>query len=338
MIVRLLPINEMDKLVKDFPNFYHSTDWLKAIEESYDLQPFIIALMDGKKILNAIPFILIKSNFFGKKLVSVPYGDYGGFLFSDVKVDWLLKKLDDLSRENDVDYVEIRDTNTKLERSLESFETKFTYYRFMLNLNRSLNDIWKSLDKKVRNSIRKAEKNHVKVVEASRKDLEYFYNLYLKTMKKLGSPPHSFDFFDNVFKFCSKNMKLLFAEYEDKKIAASIFFLHKKKIYYWKNASDEEYLYLRPNDLILFRMIEWGQKNNYESLDFGRARKHTGGFLFKKRWGGDIKEMKYYYKIYKDCEIPDPEEEKYKFLGGLWKSLPIFLIKRLGPKIRKNFP
>jgi len=51
-----------------------------------------------------------------------------------------------------------------------------------------------------------------------------------------------------------------------------------------------------------------------------------------------MKELKYYYRVYKDCEIPDPEEEKYKFLGGLWKSLPIFLIKRFGPKIRKNFP
>jgi len=284
MIIKLLSINKMSKLVKDFPNFYHSANWIKAIKESYNLQPFIIAMMDKKKILNVIPFFLIEGNFFGKKLVSVPYGDYGGFLFSDVKVDWLLKKLEDVARENDVDYVEIRNPDTKLEKSLESFETKFTYYRFMLNLNRSMNDIWKSFNKKVRNSIRKAEKSNVKVVKGNRNDLKEFYRLYLNTMKKLGSPPHSFDFFDNVFKFCSNNVKLLLAEHHKKKIAASIFFVHKKKIYYWKNVSDEKHLHLRPNDLILFRMIEWGQKNDYDSLDFGRARMHTGGFLFKKRW------------------------------------------------------
>jgi len=338
MIVKLLSINQMNKLVKDFSNFYQSINWIKAIEESYGLQPFIIALMEEKKILNAISFFLIKSNFFGKKLVSMPYGDYGGFLFSDVKVDWLLKKLEDVAKENDVDYVEIRDPDTKLEKSLESFETKLTYYNFTLNLNMSMDGIWKSFDKKVRNSIRKAEKNHVKVVKGSRKDLEEFYRLYLKTMKKLGSPPHSFDFFDNVFKFCSKNIKLLFAEHDDKKIAASIFFLYKKKIYYWKNVSDGKYLYLRPNDLILYKMIEFGQRRHYEELNFGRAKMYTGGFLFKKRWGGKMEELKYYYRIYKDCEIPDPEEEKYKSLGRLWKSLPIFLIKRLGPMIRKNFP
>jgi len=60
--------------------------------------------------------------------------------------------------------------------------------------------------------------------------------------------------------------------------------------------------------------------------------------LFKKRWGGAMKGLKYYYRSYKEREIPDPEEEKYKFLGKLWKSLPTFLIKRLGPNIRKNFP
>jgi len=333
MIVKLLSTDKMSKLVKDYPNFYNSTNWIKTIEKSYDLKPFIIALINDKKILNAIPFFLIKSNFFGRKLISMPYGDYGGFI-SVSKIDWVLKKLEDIAKENNLDYIEIREPELKL----ESFETKVTYYNFVLGLKRPLDDIWKSFDKKVRNSVRKAEKSHVKVVEGSGRDLEEFYRLYLNTMKKLGSPPHSFDFFNNVFKFCSKNVKLLFAEHDDKKIAASIFFLHKKKIYYWKNVSKEEYLHLRPNDLILYKMIEWGQKKKFESLDFGRARMHTGGFLFKKRWGGKMKELKYYYRLYKDCEIPDPEEEKYKFLGNLWKSLPIFLIKRLGPKIRKNFP
>jgi len=338
MIIKLLSINEMSNLVKDSSNFYNSTNWIKAIEESYNLKPFIIALMDDKKILNVIPFFFLKSKFFGSKLISLPYGDYGGFLFSDVKVEWILKKLDDIAKENDVEYVEIREQNVEFGKHLKSFETKFDYYTFVINLNQSIENIWKSFDKKVRNSIRKAEKNNVKVVDGDKKDLEEFYKLYLNTMKKLGSPPHSFKFFDNVFKFCSDNVKLLFAEYENKKIAASIFFSHKKKIYYWKNVSEEQYLYLRPNDLILFKMIEWGQKKNFESFDFGRSRMYTGGFLFKKRWGGKMNELKYHHRVYKDCEIPDPEKEKYKSLGRIWKSLPIFIIKRLGPMVRKNFP
>jgi len=336
MIVKLLSTDDIKP--EDVSNFYHSTNWIKAIEESYKIKPFIIGLVDNKKLINVIPFFLIKSNFFGSKLVSLPYGDYGGFLFSNLKVDWILKKLDDIAKENDVDYVEIREPNIKFGKNLKSFEAKFQYHTFVLNLDQPIGDIWKSFDKKVRNSIRKAEKNHVKIVKGNKKDLEEFYRLYLNTMKKLGSPPHSFEFFDNVFKFCSKNVKLFFAEHDNKKIAASIFFLYKKKIYYWKNVSNEEYLYLRPNDLILYRMIEWGHRRDYESLDFGRARMHTGGFLFKKRWGGKMKELNYHYKLFKDIEIPDPEKEKYKFLGRFWKSLPIFLIKRLGPMVRKNFP
>ncbi len=331
MIVKLLSTDNIKS--EDVTNFYHSANWIRVIEKSYDLKPFIVGITDNKKTINAIPFILIKSNLFGRKLVSMPYGDYGGFISAN-KVDWILKKLEDIAQENNVDYVEIREPNL----NLESLETKITYYNFILNLKRRLDDIWKSFDKKVRNSIRKAEKSNVKVVDGKRKELKEFYRLYLDTMKKLGSPPHSFDFFDNVFKFCSKNVKLFFAEYDNKKIAASIFFLHKKKIYYWKNVSNENYLYLRPNDLILFKMIEWGHRREYESFDFGRARMHTGGFLFKKRWGGKMKELNYYYKLYKNVEIPDPEKEKYKFLGRFWKSLPIFLIKKLGPVIRKNFP
>jgi FemAB-related protein (PEP-CTERM system-associated) len=338
MIIRTLTVEEIGKLLKpeNFANFYQSTNWMRTIKESYKFTPFYMTLFDNEKILNAIPFFFIKSIFLGKKFVSMPYGDYGGFLFSDINADWIIKELENLARKNNVDYVEIRELDLKLEKNLKSFEKK-TYVNFTLNLNKSLEDIWASFDKKVRNSIRKAEKNNVKVIEGDRKDLEEFYRLYIKTMKKLGSPPHSFEFFDNVFKFCSNNIKLLFAVCDNKKIAASIFFLHNKKIYYWKNVSEYEFLNLRPNDLILYKMIEWGQKKNYESLDLGRSRENEGGYLFKKRWGGKMSELKYYYRLFKDVEIPDPEEEKYKFLGNIWKILPIFLIKRLGPMIRKNF-
>ncbi len=339
MIIRTLTTEEIMKMLKpeDFTNFYQSINWIRAIEGSYEFTPFFMAIIDNEKILNAIPLFFIKSNFFGKKFVSMPYGDYGGFLFSDTKVEWIIKELENLAIKNHVDYLEIRELDLKLENSLRTFEKNLTYLNFALNLKRSLEDIWKSFDKKVRNSIRKAEKSNVKVVEGSSKDLTEFYSLYLKTMKKLGSPPHSFKFFDNVFKYCSKNVKLLFAVYEGKKIAASIFFLHNKKIYYWKNVSDLEYLNLRPNDLILYKIIEWGQKKNYESLDLGKARMNSGGFLFKSRWGANTNEIKYYYRLFKDVEIPDPEEEKYRFLGRLWKILPIFVIKKLGPIIRKNF-
>jgi FemAB-related protein (PEP-CTERM system-associated) len=339
MMVESLSTEEVMDFIKleNVSNFYHTFGWMKAIEESYGLKPVILALLDDKKILNVIPFFLLESKFFGKKLVSLPYGDYGGLLF-DFKVDWILKKLDDIAKETDVDYVEIREPNVKFWKHFKSFKTEFKYYTFILNLDKPLEEIWKSFDKKVRNSIRKAEKNNVRVIEGSRKDLGEFYKLYLRTMKKLGSPPHSFNFFDNVFKFCSKNVKLLFAEYEDRKIAASIFFLHKKRIYYWKNVSDDEYLHLRPNDLILYRMIEFGQKRKYESLDLGRTRVNTGTFLFKKRWGGRMEELKYFFKVYREREIPDPEVKKFKFLGKIWSFFPTFFTRRVGPSIRKNFP
>jgi hypothetical protein len=85
-------------------------------------------------------------------------------------------------------------------------------------------------------------------------------------------------------------------------------------------------------------MIEFGQKRKYESLDLGRTRMNTGTFLFKKRWGGRMKELKYFFKVYRECEVPDPEAKKFKFLGKVWSFLPTFLTRRVGPSIRKNFP
>ena len=46
MIVKLLPTDDIK--LEDVSNFYHSMNWIKAIEESYKLKPLIIAVIDNK--------------------------------------------------------------------------------------------------------------------------------------------------------------------------------------------------------------------------------------------------------------------------------------------------
>ena len=68
MIVKLLSTNDIKS--EDVSNFYHSSNWIEAIEESYDVKSFIIGLMDNKKIINVIVAHII-TNFPSKVFFSL---------------------------------------------------------------------------------------------------------------------------------------------------------------------------------------------------------------------------------------------------------------------------
>jgi len=321
------------------PSFYHSAQWLSALENSYKNKLLLVAVNENGKLLNTMPVFLIKSKLFGNKIVSLPYCEYGGPTIADRKsFDRMLKEVEQLGEKHNVDYVEIRSPNEKLESTIKAngFVRKFNYCTFVLDLKKPLDKMWRSFDKKVRNSVRKAEKNNVKVVDEL--DVDTFYKLHSKTMKKLGSPQHPKKLFKNLVRFCKPNVKIVFAKYNNKKIAASFFFLYNKKIYYWKNASDEKFLHLRPNDLILYKTIEWGQKNGYKFLDMGRTTEGTGTYLFKRRWGGKKVELKDFYKLRKKIELADVHSKKYELFISLWKKIPSFVTNIAGPHVRRNFP
>jgi lipid II:glycine glycyltransferase (peptidoglycan interpeptide bridge formation enzyme) len=306
---------------------FHNPKWPESVRKVYGIKNFSI-----KEKNSEIVFFLIPK--FGKKLVSIPYCDYGGFDL--VAWNFNFRELNKIAKKHKVDYVEIRGPRKILEKKLEKhkFVNYETYDLFSLKLGDTEKVLWDSLDKKVRNSVRKANKSGLIVRKSN--DLKAFYKLYKKTMKRHGSPHHSLKFFKEIHK--NFRTKFMFAEKDGKKIAVSLFIIGNKKIYYLVNASAIEYLAMNPNDLIIHEMALWGIKNNFDSIELGRSRPNDGTHFFKKKWSNEKGEIKYYVKFYKKKDVPDPKSKKYVGLRRVWVSLPMFVTNFLGPKIRKYFP
>ena len=310
---------------------YHTSEWSNLLKETYGYKMFWLS--EGEALL---PLALVNSFIFGNRLLSLPFSDYGGpcaQITENVQV--LLSRSDRLAQELGVDFLEIRapdkryfDTFTAL-----GFLRRDDYYTFILPLQRKLEELWKGIGDKNRNMVRRAERSNVKVVPAqSEADLRVFYKLYLKTMKKLGSPPEPYKFFSRLWDiFYPDNLLLPMAVYHEKCIAAGIFFLHNGCIHHAYGCSLREYLTLSPNDLIQWHIIHWGHEKGWEYLDFGRTRKSAGTWLFKKRWGGEPVVMPYFYRFYKR-ELKQRQEIEYEWLAKLWRLLmPEFLAERIGP-------
>jgi lipid II:glycine glycyltransferase (peptidoglycan interpeptide bridge formation enzyme) len=156
-------------------------------------------------------------------------------------------------------------------------------------------------------------------------------------MKKLGSPPQSYNYFSNMWKmFYPKYLMIPMATHENKCIAAGIFFLYNHTIHHAYSCNIKEFLNIAPNDLIQWWMIKWGNEHGYNNLDSGRTRAGAGNVLFKKRWGGKCVTMPYFYKFFK-YELQERQEIKYNRLSNLWsKYMPDFAANRIGPWIIKQ--
>ena len=315
---------------------YHLYEWGTLLNEVHGHK--LIYLEEDK---GGFPLAYVKSYIFGNRLISLPFADYGGPCTTDEKTgDKLVAKAESAAKELNVDFIEIRAPSKQHFKILENhgFIKRNDYVTFILHLDKERDELWKNLEKENRTAVRKAKKNNIKITEVKNKsDLKIFYTLYLKTMKKLGSPPQSYKFFEMVWDlFYPQNLKILFAIYDNKCIASALFFKHKDTIHYSYGCSLREYAKFRPNNLLFWTLIEWGCENGFKYLDFGRTRENSGVWLFKKKWGGELVTMPYFYKFYKK-ELKERQEIEYEKVSDLWgKYMPEFVANKIGPWIIKQ--
>lgn len=329
---------EWDELVKscDSSTIYHLYEWGTLLREVLGHKLVYLQEDDG-----VFPLALIKSPIFKNRLISLPFADYGGPCSqSKETADKLVLACQKAAQELGVNFIEIRCPDSQYFEvfSKQGFVRRDEYLTFELQLDGKIEELWNSIGERKKKQVRKAERTGVEVVEATEKaELKAFHRLYQKTMKKLGSPPQPYAFFERMWDlFYPQNMRVFMAKYEGKCIANKLVFLHNNIIHQAYKSSLKEYLRLRPNDLIQWHLIKWGNEHGFKHLNFGRTREDEEGVLFKKQWGGEVVNMPYFYRFY-GKELSERQEIQYRRVVGLWsKYMPEFIANRIGPWIIKQ--
>ena len=301
-------------------------------------------------LVGGLPLIHVKSLFFGDRLISLPFCEYGGPLLAHASTEdqvshaseSLLNQAIQLASQLGVDYVEMR--HPSLNESIllqKGFEKAEHYVTFHVDLSNGTKQLWNSLDKKTRNAVRKSQKAELQIKDVNELDqLREYYTLYLETQKRLGSPPHCFQLFENLFSvFCPTNkMRMILARHDNMPIAGIVVFLHGNSVFWWNNVSNAEYRKLNPTNLLLWHAMEWAAEKGYRTMNLGRTRKSTTIYDFKKGWGGEEKPLQdfVHFVASKKKNLPDPSQKKYQVLSAIWDLLPIAVSRRIGPRIIKG--
>jgi FemAB-related protein (PEP-CTERM system-associated) len=338
-----------DEFVHTHPEgtFFHLWGWRDVLTGSFGYEPYYLCAEEGGQIHGILPLFLVRSLLFGRSVVTIPLGVYGGpVATTDSAEAALLQMANDITQKHRARYLEIRGNPYRSQRSLASmaadssrYKEKDLYVTFIAEIDPSSEVNMSRIPRKQRRMIRQGQKHGLQaVIDNSR--LREWYDVYAESVRNLGTPVYSYAYFQSLVDSFGQQCKVLLVEFKDKVVAAVLTFFYKDQILPYYGGALREYFHLATNDFMYWELMSYGAANGYRIFDFGRSKKGTGSFDFKKHWGFEPRPLPYWYHSTNGHAVPDtsPMNRKLQWAIRVWRNLPIALTKGLGPHISRHIP
>ena len=338
-----------DEFVHTHPEgtFFHLWAWRDLLTRSFGYEPYYLSAQEEGEIHGVLPLFLVRSLLFGKSVVAIPLGVYGGpVVKTEIAEVSLLQMAKEIAKAHNARYLEIRGNPYRSQRSLASMATdsnrykeKDLYVTFIAEIDPSSDVNMSRIPRKQRRMIRQGQKHGLQAVMDNSR-LREWYDVYAESVRNLGTPVYSYAYFQSLVDIFGQQCKVLLIEFKDKVVAAVLTFFYKDQILPYYGGALREYFHLATNDFMYWELMSYGAANGYRIFDFGRSKKGTGSFDFKKHWGFEPRPLPYWYQSMNGHAVPDtsPMNPKLQWAIRVWRNLPLALTKGLGPHISRHIP
>jgi len=324
----------------DFPSLenklsYSGIDsWMKLVNAIYGYKIHCFAVTEDSHPLGALSLVEVKHPVFGHYLVTAPFGNYGGFAFeSNEARDLLLGEASRLAEETKVEYVVIRFEDGESEPPAHWIQ-KTSYYTYLIDLSPTPDEILKTFSSDHRNHVRKSMKKGFTVRFGHLDLLDDIYEALSRSMHELGSPYHSKTYLRKMAELLGDSLEFAVLYDSHGKIAGGgvfivqgdmIFNLHANILRFVRSNYAGEYLY--------WSVIERGIQKGLKIFDLGRSLVGSGNEVFKMKWAPQKKLLAYWHWLAPGAELPSLNQKnpKFQIAIAVWKRLPAFVVKPLGP-------
>ncbi len=314
---------------------YHLLQWKVIFERAYGLTAPYLGAFTDERLAAILPAVVIRFPFRHAYAVSLPFCNYAGWLFdSEADKDTLKREIFSYLYADGISVLELRQLGDP--QSTQSAEVTHR-----LALPQSSEVLWDSLDPKVRNLVRKAEKMGLNA-RWGIEQLDQFYSIYSRNMADLGTPAHSKRFFREIIDGLRDYVDVLTVRNGDRAIASMFLLKFGRQLSDPWASSLREFNSLSPNMLLYWEALRYGADHGFEQFDFGRSHVESGTYRFKRQWGAKSYPLE--YSIFSaNGESRSSLVGMYRGSVGkafsfLWRSLPYFSTQWLGPKLRRYIP
>jgi FemAB-related protein (PEP-CTERM system-associated) len=289
---------------------------------------------------------------FGSFLVSLPYLNSAGVILRGSPDDdsiavrktqgCLIDRAVELADALDVKHLELRGESRIEHPAFNRERTDKVHMRLQLPLSADL--LMASFKSKLRSQVKKSGENPFEIRFGGSELLGNFYSVFSQNMRDLGTPVYSKGLFRCVVDSFGKSSDEARAEFcivslENQPVSVALLVHHQgitevpsaSTLRRWNSTGANMWMYWN----LLQRAIEKGSKE----FDFGRSSIDSGTYNFKEQWGAMPKQAVWQYYVRKgDPSDMRPDSPTKVRLVKIWKKLPLWLTRLVGPSIVKGIP
>ncbi|EGV28496.1 FemAB-related protein, PEP-CTERM system-associated [Thiorhodococcus drewsii AZ1] len=325
-----------DAFVQAHPHgtFFHLSGWKKVLEQAFGHRThFLFAEAEDGSVIGVLPLGHLKSRLFGAQLVSTPFCVYGGSLADSPEIaealDAEARRLAAVLR---VDYLELR----YREPCHRDWPAKDLYVTFRKQIDPDEETNLSAIPRKQRAMVRKGIA--AGLVSRIDEEVDRVHRLYAESVRNLGTPVFSHRYFRTLKEVFAEACECLVVEHDGRPVAGVLSFYFRDEVLPYYGGGGQAARALKANDFMYWELMRRAAERGVRVFDFGRSKRDTGSYDFKRNWGFEPVQLSYEVQLCQASTLPDlsPMNPKYRLLIGLWKRLPVPVSRLLGPFISRS--
>jgi FemAB-related protein (PEP-CTERM system-associated) len=312
--------------------------WFLALSGGLRHEPYLLVATRGDQPVGVLPLALVKSLLFGRFLVSLPYVSSGGLVAAEsAAAKLLIDRAVQLADELKVRHLELRHETPVEHPALNNTLSSKVIMR--LDLPDSVEQMRNALRSKVRNKVRKGEKQDFTLHWGHHDLLGDFYSVFCRNMRDLGTPVFGRKLFDSILTRFSEDAELCVVRSGRHPIAGALLVHYSWATEVPSASSLKTHGSTNVNDLMYWHLLRRAVERGQGAFDFGRSTKDSSTFVFKKKWGAQPCPVAWQYYI-RNGNVGDMriESGRYNRLIATWQKLPVWMTRVIGPPIIRGIP
>jgi len=336
---------------------YHLSNWKAVFEQTYLYQTYYLYSIEtnnanesdnlNPNISGILPLVLIKSVFFGRFLISLPFFDHVSVLTQSENAEIaLIEKAIQIAKKENAEFIEFRYHFPSLMNDSNGnwyggeLITNQHKLSLLLDLPSTSDELWKSFKSKLRSQIKKPMKEGLTARIGGIEEVDNFYKVFSENMRDLGTPVNDKKLFENILILFPQDSRICIVSKEKQAIAAGLVVGFKGKLHIpWASAL-KKFNHMSPNMLLYWTILEYACGQKYRIFDFGRSTPGVGTHKFKEQWNPRPVPLYWHYWVPNGRKKPNLNKENPKFQTFIkvWQKLPLSIANLIGPRIVKYLP
>jgi FemAB-related protein (PEP-CTERM system-associated) len=324
-----------DEFVLNCPEatFFHRAGWKRVIERAFGHKTWFLYAESEGHIQGILPLAEINSRLFGHALISLPFCVYGGIAAtSEAAAQALDQAAQALARQQNVDHLEYRN----LKPVHPDWPGKDLYVTFRKEIDPDVERNMLAIPRKQRAMVRKG----IKAGLASEIDdgVERFFSVFADNVHRHGTPALPKRYFALLKETFGSDCEVLSVLKDGQVLSSVLSFYFRDEVLPYYAGDTLAARDVAANDFKYWELMRRACERGIKVFDYGRSKRGTGPFDFKKNWGFEPQPLHYEYQLHRAKAVPDhnPLNPKYQLFIKAWQKLPLPLANFIGPHIVKN--